>query len=73
MMHSKEKKTFNEPRRVNKLALIAYSVLVVILFSAYLMEFIKGNRELSYILSNHFELQVLKIFWGGFRRAFTQT
>lgn len=45
-----EKKKFNEKERVNQLVLICYGILVGILFAAYIVEFIKGNRSLEYTL-----------------------
>lgn len=45
---NKNKKT--EMHRMNKSALIAYSILTVILMVAYLIEFVKGDRSLGYTL-----------------------
>lgn len=43
-------KEWNENQVVNRVVLQCYSVLVVILFLAYLVEGIKGNRTIGYIM-----------------------
>lgn len=46
--------------RMNKSALIAYSVLTIILLYAYILEYVKGNRTFVYI----FMLYVIIIPYG---------
>lgn len=45
-----EKKRFNEKRKVNQTSMICYAVLVFILFAAYMLELVKGNRTVGYIM-----------------------
>ncbi len=45
-----EIKRFSEKQKVNKTVVICYGILVVILFAAYILELVKGNRTLPYIL-----------------------
>lgn len=45
----KQKKML-ELHRINKAVLIQYTILTVILFVAYMLEFIKGSRDLPYTL-----------------------
>lgn len=45
-----KQKTMNETHRINFATLIAYSLLTFVLFFAYLLEFVKGDRTLTYTL-----------------------
>lgn len=45
-----ENKRFNEKRKVNQTSMICYAVLVFILFAAYMLELVKGNRTVGYIM-----------------------
>lgn len=43
-------KRFNEKHKVNQTSMICYAVLVFILFAAYMLELVKGNRTVGYIM-----------------------
>lgn len=45
-----KQKKMEEMHRINRTVLVAYSVLTVILFFAYMLEFLKGSRTLGYTL-----------------------
>lgn len=45
-----KQKKMPEMHRINKAVLIQYAILTVILFVAYMLEFIKGSRTLGYTL-----------------------
>lgn len=45
-----EQKKLLEMQRINKSVLIQYTILTVILFAAYMLEFVKGSRTLTYTL-----------------------
>lgn len=49
MLHMKTKR-FNEKHKVNQTSMICYAVLVFILFAAYMLELVKGNRTPGYIV-----------------------
>ena len=43
-------KKMSELHRINKVVLIQYAILTIILFVAYILEFVKGSRTLPYTL-----------------------
>lgn len=45
-----KQKRMPEMHRINKAVLIQYAILTIILFAAYLLEFVKGSRTLGYTL-----------------------
>lgn len=45
-----KQKRMPELHRINKAVLIEYTILTVILFAAYMLEFVKGSRTLGYTL-----------------------
>ena len=45
-----KQKRMPELHRINKAVLIQYAILTVILFAAYMLEFVKGSRTLTYTL-----------------------
>ena len=46
----KNKKKLSEMHRINARVLVAYTILTVILFFAYILELVKGSRTIEYIL-----------------------
>ncbi len=57
-------KTLNEKERVNRTVLKCYGTLAFILFAAYLLELVKGNRSFGYIVL--FDLILLLPFVAAF-------
>ncbi|MBR2045359.1 MAG: hypothetical protein IJ958_04410, partial [Agathobacter sp.] len=45
-----QQKRMPELHRINKAVLIQYAILTVILFAAYMLEFVKGSRTFAYTL-----------------------
>lgn len=45
-----KQKKMSELHRINKVVLIQYAILTIILFVAYILEFVKGSRTLPYTL-----------------------
>ena len=62
-------KRMPEMHRINKAVLIQYTILTVILFAAYILEFVKGSRTLGYtIIFMLFDLVPFAIYFVSYKK-----
>ncbi len=62
-------KRIPEMHRINKAVLIQYTILTVILFAAYILEFVKGSRTLGYtIIFMLFDLVPFAIYFVSYKK-----
>ena len=62
-------KRLSEMHRINKAVLIQYAILTVILFAAYVLEFVKGSRTLPYtLIFMFFNLVPFFNFFASYKR-----